>query len=344
MADPFNLLDVRSLERREGAPSVEGASGVEGRRDRLVRTLPKSTLREPAVAALKYQASERLQIAVNTALALDMPLLVAGEPGTGKTQVAWFVAAAFGLGEPLVLSVRSNTTYRDLLYSFDSVGDFRGAQEPSSEQNRARHIKPGPLWKALVSEAPRVLLVDEVDKAPRDFPNDLLGVVDRLQFEVSELSRVPDDQVRAHFGEQVFGGEGVWNVRKPSDRRGPIVILTTNSERRLPEPFLRRCVFHWIEFNRDLLARAVEARGESDFKGLEPNQKEQAIDAFMELRKHTPELRKKPSTAEFLGWLSLLAKKPEAWAKVDSRNLAELPFLTALVKTQEDLRALGVKG
>lgn len=227
MTDTFNLLDVTCLPL-VSYQALESDADVTARRARLTQPRSATTLQDPRRAAVRYQASERLRIAINTALALEMPLLVAGEPGTGKTQVAWFVAAAFGLGDPLVLPVRSTTTAQDLLYRFDAVGDFRDAHErvlPDTPRNRARHVHPGPLWQALTSETPKVLLVDEVDKAPRDFPNDLLDVLDRFSFSVPELERQTDDEVKACFPEGLTKQDGAWQVVGDPERRRPIVIL-----------------------------------------------------------------------------------------------------------------------
>ena len=351
MKSEFELLDITELSA-EDPEELEGREDVVARRARLEATRPKTSRLEARRRAVKYQAAPNLKVAINTALALEMPLLVAGEPGTGKTQVAWFIAAAFGLGDPLVLPVKSTTAARELLYDFDAVGDFRDGQEEGRRGlNRARHVVPGPLWRALVADGPRVLLIDEVDKAPRDFPNDLLDVLDRFEFPVPELERVGVDAVRSQFGDQLKERDGQWWVVGRTHRRRPIVVLTTNSERRLPEPFLRRCIFHVIGFTRELVKRIVAAHRPAAPDGTDPDavnapalpqaEQQDAIDAFIRLREMS--LRKKPSTAELLGWLQVLAVNPQAWP--DLKNTpAQLPFLSVLIKNQEDLRALRVGG
>ena len=275
------------------------------------------------------------------------------KPGTGKTQVAWFIAAAFGLGDPLVFPVKSTTSSGELLYSFDAVGDFRDGQEDGRRGlNRARHVVPGPLWRALVADVPRVLLIDEVDKAPRDFPNDLLDVLDRFEFPVPELERIDPADVRKQFGRQLVQRDGQWWVVRGEAPRRPIVVLTTNSERRLPEPFLRRCIFHVIGFTRELVKRIVAAhrppeppKGTTDSKAVLPrlpdDEESAAINAFMRLREMA--LRKKPSTAELLSWLRVLAMNPDEWPKLKNTP-AQLPFLSILIKSQEDLRAVQAGG
>ena len=414
MSDPFALLDITELTAADPS-ELEAREDVVARRAALDTPRAKSALQDPRRGAVRYQASPQLQVAINTALALEMPLLVAGEPGTGKTQVAWFLAAAFGLGEPLVLPVRSTTTARALLYDFDAIGDFRDGQESEHRDlNRARHVVPGPLWRALTADDPRVLLIDEVDKAPRDFPNDLLDVLDRFEFPVPELERLDENVVRAQFGDQLSQRDGQWWVRGRGNRRRPIVVLTTNAERRLPEPFLRRCIFHVIDFTPDLVKRIVAAHREADLSERRPMRKPSpddrdssspvrkgptpagdgpgnrrskasrkaaraadakarakakaaetpageadakdavtptswlpeaeenaAIDAFMRLRQMP--LRKKPSTAELLSWLRVLAMNPHVWP--DLKNTpALLPLLPALIKTQEDLATVQAKG
>ena len=197
------------------------------RRNALAQRSMPETLCSHSAAARHYQPDDDLVDAVNVALAVGAPLLLTGEPGTGKTQVAHFLAWYFDLDlaeQPFTLSVRSTTTADDLLYHFDAVAYLHAANDPKQRGeplDRAQFIKPGPLWRAYECKAPAVVLIDEVDKAPRDFPNDLLDVLDQHKFYVRELERT-------------------------IDRQGPppVVVITSNSERRLPEPFLRRCIFH----------------------------------------------------------------------------------------------------
>jgi MoxR-like ATPase len=195
------------------------------------------------------------------------------------------------------------------------------------------------MWKALRSEEPCVVLVDEVDKAPRDFPNDLLGVLNDFEFEVPELERFPEPAVRARFPELELDASGAWRLRGHPTRRRPIVVATTNSERRLPEPFLRRCIFHVIELDRELVRRAWAARRDDpELQDLAEPVVEKAVSAFMALADND-KLRKPPSIAEFLGWLRLLALDPAAQDRLTA-PLAGLPFLSALIKIDEDLAAL----
>lgn len=305
----FTLLDPSSQRRADPA-----------RRAALTERQLPAALGSHRLAAEHYQASPALVAAVNVALAVGAPLLITGEPGTGKTQVAHYVAWYFHLTDALFsLDVRSNTTTEDLLYSFDSVAYFHAAHEPSagaSPLDRTRFVHKGPLWRALETGQPSVVLIDEIDKAPRDFPNDLLGVLDQARFFVRE-----------------WGAHGLW-VERAAGAPPPLCVITSNSERRLPEPFLRRCIFHHIEFTEELLRKAVAAR-RADFPGLQEAYLEQAVQRLLELR--TRSLRKKPATAELLVWLVALAGQGAPELDVP---LAQLPALSALVKDRDDLAAL----
>ena len=292
------------------------------RRDALAqRSLPE-TLSSHREAAKHYQADDELIDAINVALAVGAPLLLTGEPGTGKTQVAHFLAWYFELNteeQPYTLSVRSTTTADDLLYHFDAVAYLHAANDPKQrdqELNRAEFIKPGPLWKAYECEGPAVVLIDEVDKAPRDFPNDLLEVLSQHEFHVRELERTIE-----HNGPP------------------PVVVITSNSERRLPEPFLRRCIFHHITFTEDLVRRAVQARI-GDFPNLSEELREAAIQRFLEIRGR--DVRKKPATAELLVWLTVLAARDDITLEhIRDESLATLKGLSALIKDRDDLALLG---
>ncbi len=304
MPDTFRRLDPRNHPTRPA--EVLGAS--RGPRD----------LNDHRAAAPLFQPSDELVDAINIALAVEAPLLVTGEPGTGKTQVAFYVAHYFGLEECLFrLYVRSTTGARDLLYRFDEVAYFRAAQDPARRQeklDKAEFVEPGPLWRAYEAEGPSIVLIDEIDKAPRDFPNDLLNVLDQHRFRVH-----PTGQTRRPRGTP------------------PLVVITSNSERRLPEPFLRRVIFHNIVFDEDLLRRAVAARG-AHFE-LAEALREAAIERFMELRGRG--LRKRPATAELLVWLAVLSARGDLSAdQLRGLPLARLPALATLVKDREDLAQL----
>lgn len=304
MADTplFDLLvpDDRRTERRQALAD---------------RRLPP-TLGDHQRAAEHYQPDPDLVDAVNVALAVGAPLLLTGEPGTGKTQVGHYLAWFFDV--PLFeLYVRSTTTAEDLLYRFDAVGYLRAANDPQKRgAQRADFVDPGPLWKAYETDGPSVVLIDEVDKAPRDLPNDLLNVLDQHTFYVPESKKTVHREGQAP----------------------PMVVITSNSERRLPEPFLRRCIFHHIELTPGLMRRAVEARL-SDFPELAAPVREAAIGRFLELRGR--EVRKKPATAELLVWLTVLSARGGVTVEELARPLRELPAISTLVKDRDDLQLLG---
>lgn len=293
------------------------------RRDQLAhRKIPRA-LGNLRASAPTFEPSAELVTAVNSALAAGMPLLLTGEPGTGKTQVAYYLQWYFEI-QMFDLSVRSTTTWKDLLYEFDTVGYFHAGRDPSSPGTPIEirnFIKPGPLWRAFETAGPSIVLLDEIDKAARDFPNDLLHVLDQYEFKVKEL----DDLA----------------ITRPPDAPPPVVVITSNSERRLPEPFLRRCIFHHIEFSEALLRRAIEAR-KKDFTHLDEEAREHALRRFMEIRGRG--LRKKPSTGELLVWFTILSSLMEQGqvtaSTIKDTARKKLPGLEALVKDRDDLELL----
>ena len=306
MPQPFVLLDEKSS-------TTDRLASYEAQRR-------PATLGSHKESAKLYEPDQPLRTAIDAALFLGVPLLLTGEAGTGKTQVAYWLHEHLGLKDRLfVMNVQSTSTARDLAYTYDAVAYFHAANEknPKEELKKANFVKPGPLWKALEPPTPRpIVLLDEIDKAPRDFPNDLLHVLDQQELEIHELGE------KKSF---------------PRDAAPPVIVVTSNSERKLPEPFLRRCVFHHIELTEDLVRRAVAARREA-YPSLSDEAIQAAIGRFLELREKP--LRKKPATAELLVWLILLGARSEKASTIERSSLRELPGLGALIKDRDDLDAL----
>jgi MoxR-like ATPase len=288
---------------------------------RLDRREPRPRFRDLAESASDYQPPDGLVDAAEIAVALGSPLLITGEPGTGKTQAAYYLAWHYGVPDERFfrLDVRSSTTDRDLTANLDTIAYFHAAHDPQRAAVRIDprdHYIKGPLYRAYrEATAASVVLIDEIDKAPRDFPNDLLNTLDQHEFTICETQDT---------------------VTLPDEMPPPLVVITSNTERRLPEPFLRRCIYHHIEFDRGLLERAVEAH----IRHLDVDKRlvEHAIARFIELRDPDLELQKRPSTGELLKWLYALRRMPSLEVdEIKTVPLGELPALTTLVKHHEDL-------
>jgi len=254
-----------------------------------------------------YLTNEGLEAAVNCALQLQKPLLVRGEPGTGKTLLA--EAVAEGLEMPLITwHVKSTTRAQEGLYHYDTVQRLYDSRFGDGNVADIRHyIRLGPLGNAFKSEQRAVLLIDEIDKADLEFPNDLLHELDRMRFRIMETS---DDIIAKHR---------------------PVVIITSNAEKELPDAFLRRCVFHFIDFpDRDLMSRIVDVHHPAINEAL----LKQAMDAFYAIR-NMQRLRKRPSTSELVDWIAMLKNMGVSNVKLDGN----LPFLGTLLKKEQDLVA-----
>ena len=259
----------------------------------------------------RYVATPALRLAVNAAITLQRPLLVKGEPGTGKTMLAEEVAAALGL--PLLQwHVKSTTKAQHGLYEYDAVSRLRDSQLGEARVHDIQHyIRRGVLWQAFTAEQPVALLIDEIDKADIEFPNDLLRELDRMEFHVHET------------------GEWVRAVRRP------LVFITSNNEKDLPDAFLRRCFFHYIEFPD---AATMQAIVDVHFPDLHRDLLAAALNTFYSIRQ-LPGLKKKPSTSELLDWLRLLLAEdiPASALPGDDAVPGVPPLAGALLKNEQDL-------
>jgi len=259
----------------------------------------------------RYIATDDLKLAVNAALALERPLLIKGEPGTGKTMLAEEVAQS--LGRPLLQwHIKSTTKAQQGLYEYDAVSRLRDSQLGDAHVGDIAHyIKRGVLWEAFAGDEPAVVLIDEIDKADIEFPNDLLRELDRMEFHVYETRQT----VRA--------------------KHRPLVVITSNNEKELPDAFLRRCFFHYIRFpDQETMTRIVDVH----FPGLKKALLQEALQVFFSLRE-VPGLKKRPSTSELLDWLKLLLAEdipPEALRSGD-RKVFLPPLHGALLKNEQDV-------
>ncbi len=259
----------------------------------------------------KYIATDDLKLAVNAAVVLQRPLLIKGEPGTGKTMLAEEVAAA--LGKPLIQwHIKSTTKAQQGLYEYDAVSRLRDSQLGDEKvKDIANYIHQGMLWKAFVAPEQVVLLIDEIDKADIEFPNDLLRELDRMEFYVYETRQT----VKA--------------IHRP------IIIITSNNEKELPDAFLRRCFFHYIRFpDRNTMQQIVDVH----YPGLKKALLKEAMEVFFDIRE-MPGLKKKPSTSELLDWIKLLVAEdipPEALKSNDASKMIP-PLYGALLKNEQDV-------
>lgn len=303
------------------------------RLDMLNSNASQAAERDLQKAAERFIPSKKLLNAINASLAARVPLLLTGEPGTGKTQVAWYLQRFFDI--PLyAYQVHSNSQANDMRYDFDAVAYLRDAylgqntqtqettdqskqQEQQTQDPRAnaRYLKQGALWKAYENQGECVLLIDEIDKAPRDFPNDLLQELDQQRFE--------------HPFQQ---GKYIEDNGAP-----PLTIITSNGERRLPDAFLRRCMVHHIELDNQLLRDILNA-WEIQFPHLDEATRDIALQQFEAIRE-LPRLSKRPGTAELLLWLSVLSAKEIKANDIDTQ-IRKLPALECLIKDHDDYQYL----
>ncbi|WP_017729852.1 AAA family ATPase [Nafulsella turpanensis] len=261
-----------------------------------------------------YIATPDLQIAVNASIILEKPLLIKGEPGTGKTLLAFEIAKA--LQKPLLTwHIKSTTTAQQGLYEYDAVSRLRDSQLGSDKVHEiVNYIKKGRLWEAFEAEEAPVLLIDEIDKADIEFPNDLLQELDKMEFYCYELQKT----VVA--------------------RQRPIIIITSNNEKELPDAFLRRCFFHYISFpDIDTLKQIVDVH----YQGLEERLLERALELFTEVRESRG-LKKRPSTSELLDWIRLLLAAKTTAEQLEQVDLQQElpPYAGALIKNEQDLQLL----
>ncbi|MFT5858868.1 MAG: MoxR-like ATPase [Flavobacteriaceae bacterium] len=256
-----------------------------------------------------YVASGDLQVAVNAAITMEKPLLIKGEPGTGKTLLAMEIASALNK-KIYAWHVKSTTNAQQGLYEYDAVSRLRDSQLGDEKVNDiSNYIVKGKLWEAFESDEQVVLLIDEVDKADIEFPNDLLLELDKMEFYCYELKKIIKAKIR------------------------PIIIITSNNEKELPDAFLRRCFFHYISFpERDILQQIVNVH----YPTLEGDLVDTAMNQFYSLRAIRG-IKKKPSTSELIDWIKLLVVGKISAEELSNRKTNEIPFVGAMIKNEQDL-------
>ncbi|MCV6621789.1 MAG: MoxR family ATPase [Cellvibrionaceae bacterium] len=262
----------------------------------------------------KYVATDDLRMAVNAAVTLERPLLIKGEPGTGKTMLAEEVAESLGM-RLIQWHIKSTTKAQQGLYEYDAVSRLRDSQLGDDKVHDIKnYIKKGKLWEAFEADEQVVLLIDEIDKADIEFPNDLLVEIDKMEFFVYET------------GETIKA------------KKRPIVIITSNNEKELPDAFLRRCFFHYINFpDRDTMMKIIDVH----YPTIKADLVNEALDVFFDVRK-VPGLKKKPSTSELIDWLKLLLADdiPDEVLKNRDASKAIPPLYGALLKNEQDVHML----